>query len=138
MQSNHHLQALQEVRADIAELERQLADLRAVERWHAGKVEDATPEKTEPAPARTTEGSANGKRPPEFAALNMADAAVIVLRRAGKQMSTPEIAREIMSGGYPTRNPDGIRNATFSMLNREKERFRKVGKGEWELIENKE
>ncbi len=68
----------------------------------------------------------------------MADAAVIVLRRAGKQMSTPEIAREIMSGGYPTRNPDGIRNATFSMLNREKERFRKVGKGEWELIENKE
>jgi hypothetical protein len=147
-----HKQILDEVRRDIADLESRISELRAVEKYHATKA--GVPES---APSRVViqgqfgMGKSAGVAelfhnatdaladPPEitageFAKMTMRDAATVILTRVkGYCLNARQIANALIDGGYETTNPDGLRNAAFSMLTRESDVFEKVGSGFWRL-----
>ncbi len=132
MEQSLHTQALAEIRRDIADLESQLELLRAVERYHAAKA-GVLPT------APVGNGQHDNGKPAEageFAGMTMRDAAVIILRRAGRKVPTGWIAKELLAGGYQSKNPDGARNALYAMMKRETGLFLNTGDGVWQLCES--
>jgi hypothetical protein len=130
---NLHSEVLIEIRHDIQRLEAELAQLRAVERYHTGKVGDGF-DVNEPADAQTAEESVRNNGERAYAGMTVRDAAKDVLQRAGGgPLSTRAITDKLLAGGYQTKNANQFRNAVFGVLNKSKNIFEKAGAGMWRL-----
>jgi hypothetical protein len=135
-----HAQLLAEVRRDLASLRQKIEELRTVERYLAEKAGKAEPsdEEDEPSANGAAEGasSPSAVSDPPFMYTTMRDAAITVLRRSrGTPQATRDVASALLAGGYPTKNPKGFRNSVFSMMRKDGNTFRRVGAGEWVLVE---
>src|SRR5688500_12162752 len=107
MNTNIHSDVLQEVRLDIAELEKQLAGLRAVEAYHAAKC--GAPAKHGPKPEHTHNGQTK-----RFKGMGQREAATIVMREAGKPMRTGDIARAMLANGFEYADVAKLSNSLFT------------------------
>jgi hypothetical protein len=126
---------LADVQQEIATLEARLSELRTVERWLASKsakaaaavVENGVPVRSEPHAAAVKESP--------YRRLTVRQAALDVLRKAGKPLKTRSITEALLAGGYQTTNVDTMNTTVFSTLDREADLFKKVGPGLWALVD---
>jgi hypothetical protein len=102
--------------------------LRRVERYLASRIDghptlfnDVHP------PSQPPTGDLLGK--------TQADAAEAVLRTAGKPMNTGDIVQAMVARGYPERDDrKHLENSVFSAMRRAPDRFKKVARGTWALV----
>jgi hypothetical protein len=125
-----HIQMRDEIRRDIAAMESQLEQLRAAEQYHASKagpdprgVHEAAHEAAHAAFACTLDN------------VKIWVAAQSILRDAGKPMTAPEIAEEMIRRGYKDKDRKSLRNTLFSAMHTKPDVFRKEGPGLWWLKE---
>jgi hypothetical protein len=126
-----HQQMLDQVRQEIQALESQLAVLRAVEQYHAHKASGDA----EPAVVRLTVSPVTIGGAPRFTNMNQTDAAVEVLREAGRPLSTADIAKALVQGGVRAKAPDRLKASLFPAMQRKPAVFRKAGPGLWALAD---
>jgi hypothetical protein len=136
-----HAEILREVRQDIAALKERLEKLLAVEAYHAEKVgtshisNGVAGEKYSNGHRLTDSVAASKQKPPgRFAGLGQREAAIAMLREAGKPLRCGEIARGIKGGGYDFPH-DAIllANSLSTSFRRCPKVFRKAGRGLWAL-----
>lgn len=147
-----HTQALEVVRAEIADIEAKLRRLKGVEAYHAEHVAQvALPAPTHPrvapqsAPAvpavpavgeETTAPRAVALGP--VAVGSKVHAALTVLRGNGHHpMATADIVVAAKGMGFDPDSPvtRSMHNAFFTAMDRRKDIFKKVGRGMWALAE---
>lgn len=118
---------LAEVRRDIFRTESGLEELRRVEKYLAIKAEgqallfDDTHSSAKPS------GDLLGK--------TQAEAAEAVLLTAGHPLNTGAIVEAMVQRGYPDRTDrKQLENSVFSALRRAPDKFKKVSKGTWAIV----
>jgi hypothetical protein len=118
---------LAKVRQDKEKVRAELARLDTVEQWLVANTTGHSIEVTlSPTDNITVAKPANGK-------VRMVDVAAEVIRKAGRSLTTREVADAVLAAGYETKNPDGFRNAVFSGLSRSADLFEKDEAGLWRL-----
>lgn len=73
-------------------------------------------------------------READFAALSAPGAAEAVLREAGKPLQVKQIIERMARGGFPTRNYKNLYAALSTSMSRQKQRFKRTGKGRFALV----
>jgi HB1, ASXL, restriction endonuclease HTH domain len=135
-----HEEMLREIREDIARIKAQLETLLAVEAYHAGKAGKSRASQAEHhylennGQSLDTERANKGKSHGRLAGLGQREAAIEVMREAGRPMRCGDIARSMVSGGYVYKQGTAkLANTLFTSLRRGPGMFAKTGKGLWAL-----
>jgi len=125
---------LSEVRSDISGLQRNLEELRQVETYLISKLNRyagllGVDESSPPRPAANLPSR-----------MTQSQAAERVLKEAKKPMDTQEIVRIMIERRYYPDKGDRKQmvNSVFSAMRRSPDRFTKVGKGLWSLVERED
>ena len=135
MDAEQHVRFYEEVKADIAELEQKLKELRAVANYHAIKARISRPEEGAGA-THSMVGTRSGSQRPSnrYAGMRQIQAAKALLLVAGEPLRTAEIARRLIAGGFPAKDPAKLKTSLFTSMTRKQETFRKAGPGLWTLV----
>ncbi len=133
MDSKQHSAAYEEVRRDIEELERRLAQLRLVAEYHRQKAGvPAGGANSSNEPLSRNESPRNGR----FSAnISQRQAAALVLGESPKPMKTLVIAKKMIADGYPSNDIKKLKTSLFTTMTRQKRIFGKAGRGLWKLKE---
>ena len=118
---------VQEIEAEIAALERNIDELRAVAKYHKDRMDKAAPKAVFARPI-TRETRALHRD------MKQIDAAEIVLKEAGKPLKTGEIVERLEARGYPIPDAKKTRVSLYTSLLRRSDRFRRVAVGTWEYV----
>lgn len=132
-----HDQILQEVRTDIhfkqAQIERlqaELDELRSVEKYHSGKIGNASP--TNYVAGNHKPAIAKGR----FDGMTKHDAIAAVLTELRRPLKTREIDDILVKSGFGADLDEKVRvNGLYLALSRKEDMFEKIGKGLWTLKE---
>jgi len=132
--AEQHARFYEEVQADIARLEAELEELRAVANYHRlkaglGNATSGRAETTIAAAEERTSDAKPGSGP--FSSIKQVRAAEIVLRESSKPLRTSEIARRLIEGGYPALDAARLKTSLFTTMTRKKDVFVKAGVGLW-------
>lgn len=134
MDKSLHAAAVEELEAEIAKKTAEIAELRRVRDWHATRLRSAlpAPHRYSPLGTRIPETVVNGTATNQYSDMTQRDAAVAVLKAAGKPLSTSDIANAMIAGGC---GHDGntIRNSVYAALHRDPETFVRKGEGRYGL-----
>lgn len=145
MTTDIHALALKELTSEIQRLEKELAEARAVQSYHAARAVnvDAVYDKPKPATEVVTGTSVanpvatggTGATLSQLATLTQYEAAAAVLRNAGTPLKTGQIAEAMISGGFPQKDRKKLTISLFTSLMRKPEVFTKAGSGLWKLAQ---
>ena len=129
---------LDRLRSDIAQKRREIAELEAIERAASNYAVASVGADEGNADA----GDAPGNRPiavsvtsSDVRGKTVAEAAAIVLNKAGDSLKTRTIVDALERARYPFGSTKNIQNAVFTAMARKPAVFMKTGPGFWELVE---
>jgi len=135
MDAEQHARFYEEIKADIAELEQKLDELRAVANYHAIKSRISHPAGAVSAAesmAATRPGSQSVSN--RYAGMRQIQAAEALLLEAREPLRTAEIAKRLIAGGFPAKDPARLKTSLFTSMTRKHATFRKAGPGLWTLV----
>ena len=132
MNAEQHAMFYDEVQADIARLETELTELKAVAQYHHLKAEMAADKVAEKSTKKT--GIARVRVGP-YVSMKQVEAAESVLRESPEPLRTREIAERLMNGGFPAKDIARLKTSIFTTMTRKTDVFEKAGAGLWKLKE---
>lgn len=134
MQPSTPSDLLAEVRRDIGALQAKIDQLRSVEAYLADKIGDINRSAANGAARYEQMNSERDQR--RFSKMGQRQAAIAVMKEVGQPMRSGDVARAMMSGGYPYKLGVGkLSNSLFTSFTRGPGVFQKVGPGTWALTE---
>ena len=135
MNTGQHAQFYEEVRADIAELEAKIAELRPVAKYHQDKAGSALRNNIQKTDENQPESAIKDNC---YSGMKQADAVIRILSNVKEPLRTREIAQQLIDGGYPSENIARLKTSIFTTMTRKADIFTKAGPGQWKLKKPKE
>jgi hypothetical protein len=135
MNASQHADCYNEVQADIARMESELTELRAVAKWHLSRANANGAEV--PQDADNPTGVVVRPRvrlTGPYTRMKQIDAAEEVLRKASEPLNTKIIAQHLLDGGFVAKDLKKLTGSLFTGMKRRPDTFAKAGPGMWTLV----